>query len=137
LLPAAAWLVKAICATLRVEVWRRDIEPSLRARRHNVIYAFWHGHLLYLMYRYRGRGVYILVSQSRDGDMLSRVLQCFDLPTIRGSSSRGGGRSLLALVRRARTGASRALAPDGPRGPRQSSSPMESLWSSLPMLTPT
>ena len=114
----AAWLVKAICATLRVHVVRGDIEQRVRARRPNVIYAFWHGHLLYLMYRYRGSGVYILVSQSRDGEVLSRILRRFGLPTIRGSSSRGGRRSLLELVRRARAGACAGIAPDGPRGPR-------------------
>jgi lysophospholipid acyltransferase (LPLAT)-like uncharacterized protein len=114
----AAYLVKAIGATLRVYVVRGEIEQALRARRPNVIYAFWHGHLLYLMYRYRGSGVYILVSQSRDGELLSRILQHFGMPTIRGSSSRGARRSLLELVRRARAGASAALAPDGPRGPR-------------------
>ena len=102
----AAWLVKAICATLRVHVLRGDIEQTVWARRGNVIYAFWHGHLLYLMYRYRGSGVHILVSQSRDGEALSRILQRFGLPTIRGSSSRGGRRSLLELVRQVRAGAS-------------------------------
>ena len=83
----AAWLVKAICATLRVHVLRGDIEQTVWARRGNVIYAFWHGHLLYLMYHYRGSGVHILVSQSQDGEVLSRILQRFGLPTIRGSSS--------------------------------------------------
>jgi lysophospholipid acyltransferase (LPLAT)-like uncharacterized protein len=116
--PVAAWFVKAIGATWRVQVVRGDIERTVRAWRRNVIYAFWHGHLLYLMYRYRGSGVYILVSQSRDGDVLSRMLRHFGLPTIRGSSSRGGRRSLRALVRLARAGASAAIAPDGPRGPR-------------------
>ena len=115
---SAAWLIKAMCATLRIRVVRGDIEQTVRARRRNVIYAFWHGHLLYLMYRYRGSGVCILVSQSRDGEVLSRILRRFGLPTIRGSSSRGGRRSLLELVRRARAGASVGIAPDGPRGPR-------------------
>jgi lysophospholipid acyltransferase (LPLAT)-like uncharacterized protein len=114
----AACLVKAISATLRVHVVRGEIEPTLRARRPNVIYAFWHGHLLYLMYRYRGSGAYIMVSQSQDGELLSRILRRFGLPTIRGSSSRGGWRSLRALVQLVRNGASAAIAPDGPRGPR-------------------
>jgi lysophospholipid acyltransferase (LPLAT)-like uncharacterized protein len=114
----AAWIIKAICATLRVQVLRGEIEQTVRARRRNVIYAFWHGHLLYLMYRYRGTGVYILVSQSRDGEVLSHILQRFGLPTIRGSSFRGGRRSLLELMRLTRAGASAAIAPDGPRGPR-------------------
>jgi lysophospholipid acyltransferase (LPLAT)-like uncharacterized protein len=119
----AAWLVKAICATLREQVVRGDLEHGLRARRRNVIYAFWHGHLLYLMYRYRGSGVYILVSQSRDGELLSRMLRRFGLPTIRGSSSRGGRRSMLELVRLTRAGASAAIAPDGPRGPLHRAQP--------------
>jgi lysophospholipid acyltransferase (LPLAT)-like uncharacterized protein len=120
LIPApAAWLVKAICRTLRVHVLRAEIEETLRLRGQNVIYAFWHGRLLYLMYRYRGSDVCILVSRSQDGELLSRVLRRFGLPTVRGSSSRGGQRSLLALVRHLRRGGSVALAPDGPRGPRQ------------------
>jgi lysophospholipid acyltransferase (LPLAT)-like uncharacterized protein len=119
LVPApAACVVKAIGATLRVRVVRGEIESALRAQRPNVIYAFWHGHLLYLMYRYQGSGVHIMVSQSRDGELLSRVLRRFGLPTIRGSSSRGGWQGLRELVRLARRGASAGIAPDGPRGPR-------------------
>jgi hypothetical protein len=124
LVPApAACLIKAICGTLRVQVLGGDIEAAVHQHRQNVIYAFWHGHLLYLMYRYRGRGVAILVSQSRDGEFLSRILQHFGLPTIRGSSSRGGQRSLRELVRQTRAGASAAIAPDGPRGPRHRAQP--------------
>jgi len=119
LLPTpASWLIKAICRTLRVQVLRGEIEAAARGRGQNVIYAFWHGHLLYLMYRYHGSGTRILVSQSRDGELLSRILQHFGLPTIRGSSSRGGPHALRQLVRQARAGASAAIAPDGPRGPR-------------------
>jgi lysophospholipid acyltransferase (LPLAT)-like uncharacterized protein len=124
LVPApASWLVKAICGTLRVQVLRGDIEAAVRVHGQNVIYAFWHGQLLYLMYRYRGSGVSILVSQSRDGEFLSRVLRHFGLPTIRGSSSHGGQRSLRELVRRTCAGASAAIAPDGPRGPRHRAQP--------------
>jgi hypothetical protein len=124
LVPApASWLVKTLCGTLRVRVLRGDVEATVRAHSQNVIYAFWHGHLLYLMYRYRSSGVSILVSQSRDGEFLSRVLRHFGLPTIRGSSSRGGQRSLRELVRRTRAGASAAIAPDGPRGPLHRAQP--------------
>ena len=124
LVPApAAWLVKAICRTLRVRVLRGDIEERLRHQGRNVIYAFWHGHLLYLMYRYRGSGVCILVSHSRDGELLSRILRRFGLPVVRGSSSHGGRRSLLQLVRHTRGGGCVAIAPDGPRGPRQRAQP--------------
>jgi lysophospholipid acyltransferase (LPLAT)-like uncharacterized protein len=114
----AAWFIKAVCVTLRVRMLGEDLAAVRQARRQSAIYAFWHGQLLYLMYRYRGSGVHTLVSQSRDGELLSRVLRHFELPTIRGSSSRGGRRGLLALVRQTRHGAGVAIAPDGPRGPR-------------------
>jgi lysophospholipid acyltransferase (LPLAT)-like uncharacterized protein len=114
----AAWLVKTVCGTLRVQVLGEDLAAARQVRRQTAIYAFWHGQLLYLMYRYRGSGIHILVSRSRDGELLSRILRHFGLPTIRGSSSRGGRRSLLALVRQTRHGSSVAIAPDGPRGPR-------------------
>jgi lysophospholipid acyltransferase (LPLAT)-like uncharacterized protein len=124
LLPApAALLARGICGTLRVRVLRPELEEAFWGRGRNVIYAFWHGHLFYLMYRYRGSGVRILVSQSRDGEFLSRVLAHFGLPTIRGSSTRGGGRSFLKLVRHIRSGGSAAMAPDGPRGPRHRAQP--------------
>ena len=124
LLPTpAALLAWGICGTLRVRVLRPELEEAFWGRGRNVIYAFWHGHLCYLMYRYRGSGVRILVSQSRDGEFLSRVLAHFGLPTIRGSSTRGGRRSFLALVRHIRGGGSAAIAPDGPRGPRHRAQP--------------
>ncbi len=124
LLPApAALLARGICATLRVRVLRPELEETFWGRGRNVIYAFWHGHLFYLMYRYRGSGVRILVSQSRDGEFLSRVLAHFGLPTIRGSSTRGGRRSFRKLVRHIRGGGSAAIAPDGPRGPRHRAQP--------------
>ncbi len=119
LLPAPATLLaRAMCRTLRVRVLRPELEEAFWGRGRNVIYAFWHGHLFYLMYRYRGSGVHILVSQSRDGEFLSRILAHFGLPTVRGSSTRGGRRSFLKLVRHIRGGGSAAIAPDGPRGPR-------------------
>ena len=124
LLPApAALLARAMCGTLRVRVLRPELEEAFRGRGRNVIYAFWHGHLLYLMYRYRGSGVHILVSQSRDGEFLSRILGRFGLPAIRGSSTRGGRRSFLTLVRHMRGGGSAGIAPDGPRGPRHRAQP--------------
>jgi lysophospholipid acyltransferase (LPLAT)-like uncharacterized protein len=60
----------------------------------------------------------VLVSRSRDGELVARYLARFGLDTVRGSTSRGGreaGRALVAAVRR---GSDIAVVPDGPRGPR-------------------
>src|SRR5256712_14112562 len=64
------------------------------------------------------RAATVLVSRSRDGEIVARYLSRFGLDSVRGSTSRGGreaGRALGAAVRRGR---GTAAAPDGPRGPR-------------------
>src|SRR2546428_199335 len=64
------------------------------------------------------RAATVLVSRSRDGEIVARYLSRFGLDSVRGSTSRGGreaGRALVAAVRRGRD---IAVVPDGPRGPR-------------------
>jgi lysophospholipid acyltransferase (LPLAT)-like uncharacterized protein len=85
-----------------------------------VIYTVWHGHILLLPYLYGRRyRIHALTSRSRDGEVLSRFIQGFGIHVVRGSSSRGGARALLALARVIRDAGDNVLiVPDGPRGPR-------------------
>ncbi len=96
------------------EVW------SMRAKRpENVIYAFWHSSLLMCSYFYRNLGTVGLISQSRDGELLTRILEPLGYTIVRGSTSRGSAGAFRALVRHLREGRDVGLAPDGPRGPRE------------------
>jgi lysophospholipid acyltransferase (LPLAT)-like uncharacterized protein len=61
----------------------------------------------------------VLASRSRDGEIAARYVARFGLTVVRGSSSRGGGVALRALVAALRRGVDVALVPDGPRGPRE------------------
>jgi lysophospholipid acyltransferase (LPLAT)-like uncharacterized protein len=79
--------------------------------------AFWHRHLLLMRYAYRGQRMCVLVSRSRDGELISRVLAHLGIQTSRGSSSRGGALGLRDLLRVAARGSDIAVTPDGPRGP--------------------
>lgn len=81
------------------------------------ILALWHGHLLPLGYFMRNRGIEILVSEHRDGEVIARVLHHLGHRTIRGSSTRGGARALGQMIRALRDGHTVAITPDGPRGP--------------------
>lgn len=83
-----------------------------------IILAFWHGRMLYFLPHYYRQRFTMLVSQSRDGDFVSRVLHRFGVDVTRGSSSRGGSQAFRTLVRKLRSGSHVALTPDGPRGPR-------------------
>lgn len=81
-----------------------------------VIFATWHSHLVIIACHLRGRGMRLLISRHRDGQLISSILEKFGYSTVRGSSSRGGAGGLLGMVR----GASKSdlgLTPDGPRGP--------------------
>lgn len=114
----AGWaLIGCLGATWRLRVVG-DPCPHGDARPINLLYAFWHGHLLSLVYHRRREGIRVLVSQGRDGEYITRVIHHHGFRTVRGSSSRGGFRSLLEMVSFAREGGLLAITPDGPRGPR-------------------
>jgi lysophospholipid acyltransferase (LPLAT)-like uncharacterized protein len=81
------------------------------------ILAFWHRHLLLMPYGYRGRRISVLISQSRDGELIARTVARFGIDASRGSSSRGGLAGMRALLRKAEAGYDLAFTPDGPRGP--------------------
>ena len=89
-----------------------------RKKTGNVIYAFWHNRLLLLVYTHRRQGIHVMVSRSRDGEMISRTIQRFGFGTVRGSSSRGGAPAQLRLLKRLAGGVDVGVSPDGPRGPR-------------------
>jgi lysophospholipid acyltransferase (LPLAT)-like uncharacterized protein len=58
-----------------------------------------------------------LISKSKDGNLLSRVLKYWNYEVVRGSSSSGGNVALGILVDFAKNKKSVAITPDGPRGP--------------------
>src|SRR5690348_7798239 len=82
------------------------------------ILCFWHGDQLPLLRYQRRRPTVALVSHSADGQMQAFALRLQGLRVERGSSSRGGARGLVAIVRRLSRGQDAAFALDGPRGPR-------------------
>lgn len=80
--------------------------------------AHWHGDELALMPRFGHLGLSLLVSTSRDGDIMARAATALGYRVARGSSTRGAVGGLLALMKEMRQGRSVALAVDGPQGPR-------------------
>jgi hypothetical protein len=88
------------------------------------VLCFLHGAQLPLLAWPRRPGTTVLVSESKDGEILAGAFDVLGLDVCRGSSSRGGARGLAALVRKARDGgADLAFAVDGPRGPRGRAKP--------------
>jgi lysophospholipid acyltransferase (LPLAT)-like uncharacterized protein len=94
-----------------------------RAAGRAVVLVLWHGEMLPLLYHHRGRQISVLVSEHGDGEIIARILQTFGFRLIRGSTSRGAARALIAVDRELRDGFDVGITPDGPRGPRHSVAP--------------
>lgn len=81
------------------------------------IFALWHEDDLTLGGAYSYCGVALLVSLSNDGEIIARIMRLLGFECFRGSSSRGGARGLLGLIRYVREGGRACVTVDGPRGP--------------------
>jgi lysophospholipid acyltransferase (LPLAT)-like uncharacterized protein len=95
----------------------KDIVDSLIRENRPFIFGIWHCNVYMSPILYRGMDVYVLISKSRDGDLIDRVVRSFGNRSIRGSTSRGGTSALKAMIRVARQNSRLAFTPDGPRGP--------------------
>jgi lysophospholipid acyltransferase (LPLAT)-like uncharacterized protein len=117
-------LISFIGGTLR---WRIDDPAGLLVDTpaRPMIFAFWHNRIFLMPYLFRKHWstrnhvrVAVLVSASKDGEKLARVLSKFRLECVRGSSSRRGKRALRELTQLIRQGFDAGITPDGPRGPK-------------------
>jgi lysophospholipid acyltransferase (LPLAT)-like uncharacterized protein len=100
--------------------WRFDVAGSEyhdRAARGPFVYALWHQGLLPLLWWHRHRGITLLVSRHRDGDLLAGPAARLGYRLARGSSTRGGAAGFRALLSDLRCGHAIAVTPDGPAGP--------------------
>jgi lysophospholipid acyltransferase (LPLAT)-like uncharacterized protein len=73
--------------------------------------------LLPLLWYHRNQGIAVVISEHRDGEIIAQIAERLGYATVRGSSSRGGSRALIGLMRALESGLDGAVTPDGPRGP--------------------
>ncbi len=112
------WLIVLLWSkTIRFRMVNKEIQDRLIAQGQNCIYAFWHGSLLMLLKSHHDSGLLIPVSESRDGEFITRVITTFGFEVARGSSKRKGHRALYSLITRMRKGKNVGITVDGPRGP--------------------
>jgi lysophospholipid acyltransferase (LPLAT)-like uncharacterized protein len=124
------WAVRAGYALLTVlaRTWRLHVingEPlrTLRGNGQPVVFAFWHGTMMPLLWQHRHEGVAILISEHGDGEIIAQIAHRLGYRSVRGSTSRKGERAILGTVRELEEGHDVAFTPDGPRGPRESFAP--------------
>ena len=89
------------------------------------ILVTWHGKCLGVMEHFRQRGYHVLISQSRDGDIISNISKKFGYNLFRGSSNRGGKEAMEKMYQFFSLNPSGKLVitPDGPTGPEHKVKP--------------
>jgi len=110
-------VVDVLCRTLRITFINKNVIEKLDKDGKNYVLAFWHGSMLIPWYLGRNKNFAALISKSKDGDLLSRILKGWNYEVVRGSSSSGGFVALGIMVDYAKNNYSVAITPDGPKGP--------------------
>ncbi len=121
----ARWIMLTLGWTWKTRVVAgQQYLDALLAKPRAVILSFWHNRLflsgpfVYKSLLGKGLPITLLASQSRDGELVTRVCKRWGIHTVRGSASRGGLQAMRAIHRAIkRQQSSPIMIPDGPRGP--------------------
>lgn len=103
--------------TTRLRVRGAEHRDGLRAGNRRFIYAFWHQRQVFFTWTHRGDPSDVLVSRSKDGEIIARTMELSRVGACRGSSSRGGAAATRELMQSVTAGRDIGVTPDGPRGP--------------------
>ena len=116
-------LINVLGHTLRFRVEGFHHYDAIVASGHQPVMAFWHGRILPATFYFRRRGIVVITSENFDGEWIARIIERFGYGTARGSTTRGGRRAMVQLVRAMRAGKPAGFTLDGPRGPAHVAQP--------------
>ncbi len=112
------WLGSLIVLTCRIRYVNDHAYREYLNEKKPFVSCLWHDCSTMAGWVMRNSPVTVVVSESRDGEYVSRFANLMGIKTIRGSTSRGAGKAVKAGLRVLRAGLPLAITPDGPRGPR-------------------
>ena len=118
--PRVVWALMSLWSrTWRFEVIAEEgVTPVVLGQKSPAeIFCFWHQCVLPCTIYFRRSLAVILISQSFDGELITRILMMFGFGAVRGSSSHGGRGGLLGLKNVIETGRTAIFTADGPLGP--------------------
>jgi lysophospholipid acyltransferase (LPLAT)-like uncharacterized protein len=114
-----SWLIKGWFATCRVTV--HDVHYRVQCREHDnpIVATFWHYAILYNLYHMRKETGVAMVSASKDGEYLARMVGFFGFAPVRGSRNRKGMQAMKEMMKFVAEGRHAAIVADGSQGPPQ------------------
>ena len=118
-IPILSFVGAAFIRLLHASLRLRHVRAGYIDDTPQYILAFWHENVLLALYSRWRLPMRAMISRSKDGEIVSRVLEQHGVQMARGSSSRGGEVAVREVLRDVRAGANIAVTPDGPKGPRR------------------
>jgi lysophospholipid acyltransferase (LPLAT)-like uncharacterized protein len=115
--------IRFVVLTSRVRIHRHPAMRSVIEAGRPCVFALWHRDQLMMAWAHRNYGVHVLVSRSKDGEIIAGALHRLGYRTVRGSSSWGGASAFKELLDVVASGGQAAFTPDGPRGPSRTIGP--------------
>jgi len=118
-----AWLAAQYIRLLFLTTqWTVVCPPSTErclAKGRPFIACFWHGRMIMMRAALPpGITMHVLISEHRDGQLISRAVAYLGVATVAASSRGGGAAALRSMSDLLNRGESVGITPDGPRGPR-------------------
>ncbi|MDZ7766700.1 MAG: lysophospholipid acyltransferase family protein [Melioribacteraceae bacterium] len=112
-----SFIANILVKTYRIKIVNDAGIKKYAAESKPFIVAFWHGKMIIPWYIHRKYKIAALVSRSKDGEILTRLLKSWNYKVIRGSSHIGGKEALKIMENTISENYSLAITPDGPTGP--------------------
>jgi len=112
------FVVVLITATCRVRNHNRSAYDALSESNGSFILSMWHNCSTIAGWVMRNQNVTVMVSDSRDGEYVSRFANLFGINTMRGSTSSGSAKAVRSALRLIYSHKPIAITLDGPRGPK-------------------
>jgi hypothetical protein len=110
--------LRSVFLTYRISVDGLENEREIFKKGNTLIYAAWHQRFLGgITFCTKRKPITVMISQSPDGEIISRILQLCGWHPVRGSSSRGGKEALHRIAELAHRGYRIGHVVDGPKGP--------------------
>ncbi|MFT7525967.1 MAG: lysophospholipid acyltransferase (LPLAT)-like uncharacterized protein [Arenicella sp.] len=111
-------LIVLVTATCRVRWHNRQALDELNQVDRALVMSMWHSCSTTATWVLRNTAITVMVSNSRDGEYVSRLANLFGIQTLRGSSSSGSAKAIRSALKVLAKNRTLGVTPDGPRGPK-------------------
>ena len=109
---------KLVAILFKISSHTIDFRPINAPHLDNYIIALWHAHQCCLYAVPNREKVNVMISNSRDGDIIAHATQTMGLKVIRGSKSQKAIQATMGMIECLQKGEIGAITVDGPRGPK-------------------